>query len=77
MHEDELLADVESALQDLGLHALQLGIALEQRLQAGRVLLPQALPQRDRLVGGLELAIDRRLRLARIAARELGVQMGD
>ena len=77
MRDDELLADVHPALEDLGLHALQFGVALEQRLQARRVLLPQALPQRDRLVGGFELAIDRRLALARVAARELGVQMGD
>ena len=36
-----------------------------------------ALPQRDRLLGGVELAVRGRLRLARIAAGELGVQMRD
>ena len=77
VREHELLADVHSALEDLGLHPLQFGVALQQRLQAGRVLLPEALPQGDRLLGGLQLAIDRRLTLARIAARELRVQMGD
>ena len=53
------------------------GIAFEQRLQARRVLLPQRLPQRERLVGRLELAVDRGLRLARVAARELGVKVSD
>jgi len=77
VRQDELLADIHPALQDLGLHALQFRVALQQRLEAGRVLLPQALPQRDRVVGGFELAIDRRLALARIAARKLGMQIGD
>ena len=36
-----------------------------------------ALPQRDRLFGGFELAVGGRLRLAGVAARELGVQVGD
>ena len=55
----------------------ELGVALEQRLEARRILLPQRLPQRDRLLGGLELALRRRLRLAGVAAREFGVQVGD
>ncbi len=42
VHEHELLADVQAALQQLGLDARELGIALEQRLEAGRILLPQA-----------------------------------
>ena len=77
MHEHQLLADVEAALQQLRLDAGELRIAFEQRLQAGGILLPQRLPERDRLVGGLELAVDRRLRLAGITARELGMQVGD
>jgi len=44
VHDDQLLADVQRALQQLGLHALQLGAALEQWLQAHRVLYPQRLP---------------------------------
>ena len=73
----ELLADVQAALQELRLHALQLDVAFEQGLQARRVLLPQSLPQRDRLLGGVELAVRGGLRLAGIAAGELGVQMRD
>ena len=42
-----------------------------------RVLDPERLPQRDRLVGGLRLALVERLRLAGVAAGEFGVQMGD
>ena len=73
----ELLADVQAALQQLGLHPLQVGIAFEQRLQARRILFPQALPQRDRLQRRVLLAVRRRLRLAGIPARELGVQVRD
>jgi hypothetical protein len=40
----QLLADVQAALQQLRLDALQLDVAFEQRLQARRILLPQALP---------------------------------
>ncbi len=73
--DDELLADVQAALQELGLHALQLDVALEQGLEARRVLLPQPMPERERLLGGIELALGGGLRLARVATRELGVQM--
>ena len=75
MHDDQLLAHVERALQQLRLDSLQLGAAFEQRFQAHRVLDPQRLPQRDRLVGGLDLALVERLRLAGVAAGELRVQM--
>ena len=77
VRQHELLADVHPALKDLGLHARELGIALEQGLQAGRILFPQALPQRDRLLGCLQLPVHRRLTLARVPACELGVQVGD
>jgi len=75
VHQHEFLADVEPALQELRLDAGEFGVAFEQRLQAARIELPQRLPQRDRLVRGLALAPDRRLRLARVAAREFGVQV--
>jgi len=77
VHEQQLLADVQRALQQLRLHALELGAAFEQRPQAHRVLDPQRLPQRDRLVGGLGLALVERLGFSRVATRELGVQMRD
>jgi hypothetical protein len=77
VYENELLADVGASLQDLGLHTRKLGIAFEQRLQARRVLLPEALPECDRMLGRLELAIDGGLSLARVTSRKLGVQMRD
>jgi hypothetical protein len=40
VHEHELFADKQSTLQDLRLYAFKLLVALEQRLQAGGVLLP-------------------------------------
>ena len=75
VHDDQLLADVERALQQLRLDALQLGAAFEQRPQADRILDPQRLPQRDGLVGRFGLALVERLRPAGIAPRELGMQM--
>ncbi len=75
VHEDQLLADSQTPLQQLRLDACELDVALEQRLQAHRVLLPKPLPHRDRLLGGLELSVAGGLRLSRIPARELGMQM--
>ena len=69
----QLLAHVKAALQEFRLDALELGIALEQGLQAGGILFPQRLPERERLVDGLELAVHRGLRLAGVAARQFGV----
>jgi hypothetical protein len=74
MDQQQLLAHPEAALQDLGLDALQLGVAFEQGLKTRRVLDPQRLPEGKRLVGGFLLARGGRLRLARVTARELGVQ---
>ncbi len=71
----ELLADVETALQELRLDAGELAVALEERLEAARIELPHRLPERDRLVRRLALAPDGGLRLAGVASRELGVQV--
>ena len=40
VHQHQLLADPKPALQYLGLDALQLGVAFEQRLETCRVLGP-------------------------------------
>ena len=77
MHEHQLLADIESALEELGLDALQIGIAFEQRLKAGRIQFPERVPQRDGLVGGVELAIRGGLRLAREPSRQFRMQVRD
>jgi hypothetical protein len=76
MHQHQLLADIESALQELGLHSLQFVIAFEQGLQARRILLPQRMPQRDGLICRVQLAVRRRLRFSGEAARQLRVQVG-
>ena len=73
--EDQLLADPQPALDNLRLDTLQLGIALQQRLQARGILVPKPLPQRDRMLGGFELSLGRGLRLAGVAAGELGVKV--
>ena len=72
-----LLAHVKAALQKFRLDAGELRIALEQRLQTGGILFPQCLPESERLVGGLELAVDGRLWLACITAREFRMKVGD
>jgi hypothetical protein len=72
----ELLADVETALQELRLDAGELAVALEERLEAARIELPHRLPERDRLVGRFALAPDGGLRLAGVAPREFGMQVG-
>ena len=54
--------------------AYELGISLEQRFQARRVLTPQGMPQGERLFRRLVLTLARGLRLAGVTARELGVQ---
>jgi hypothetical protein len=74
VNEQQLLAYVQAALQQLCLDVREIRIAFEQRLEARGVLLPQGVPQRDRGVGGVAVALARRLRLAGVAARELGVQ---
>ena len=52
-------------------------MTFDERLQARRILLPQRLPQRNRLVDRLRLAFVFRLRFAGVAARELRMQMTD
>ena len=74
VNQDHLLADPQSALQDLGLDAMEVGIVFQQRLETRRVLAPERLPKRECLQERLALAVDRRLRLARIATGQLGVQ---
>ncbi len=77
VHDDQLLADIQRALQELGLHALQLGAPFQQGLETHRVLDPQRLPQGDRLVGRFGLALVKRLRFPGVPACELGVQVRD
>ena len=75
--QDQLLADPQTTLQDFGFDALQLRIALEQRLQTRRILVPECLPEREPLLGGVVFAIGRRMRLASVAAGKLGMQVGN
>jgi len=72
-----LQAAARVVLQQLRLDAGEFGIALEQRLEAGGILLPQRLPECGRLIGRFELAVHRGLRLAGITARQLLVQISD
>ena len=75
VHEHQLLADIEPALEELGLDAMQLGVPFEQRLQTGGILFPKRVPERDGLVGSFELALRGGLRLARESSRQFGMQV--
>jgi hypothetical protein len=77
VHQYQLLADIQAALEELGPHPLQLCIAFEQRLQAGGILFPERMPQRNGLIGRGEFTVRRGLRFAGKAPRQFGMQMGD
>ena len=78
VREHELLADVHSALRvSWASRPCSSGSPSSSGFRHAEYCSHEALPQRDRLLGGLQFAIDRRLALARVPARELRVQMRD